>query len=86
MNLLLLAMMLATEPPDALFPFNAAKEIHLHPALFIMKGAPLDESTFGLPSGAWYPGLRLKLSSDFTGYLVFNSAGEVFPIKKTNPQ
>ena len=53
-----------------------SKNLHLYPSLFKVEGKPLQENW--LPEGGpWYAGLKLKLSADQTGHVVFNAAHEV---------
>lgn len=69
MTSLLVLMLLTAEP---VFPLSTAKEVHFYPSLFSKLGAPLDPKLF--PDGPWFAGISVKLSEDFTGYVVFNTA------------
>ena len=69
MTMLLLLMLTAV---DERFPSSTQKEFHLFPSAFKPLGAPLDEKLF--PGGPWYPAVKVKLSKEYTGYVVFSVA------------
>ena len=60
---------------DSLFPLSTQPELHLYSSLYAVPGKQLDDKLF--PNGPWYPGARLPLSADCTGYIVFNAAHEL---------